>query len=237
MFKITKSISRLNRRSIVFSAVSILLLGAIGYASIPGADGVIYACYKKSGGSLRVIDRDVTNCSKDETLISWNQQGPPGPQGPQGPQGEPGPVGPQGPQGPQGPAGPAGASAATFAFTPSTVVINGTLTQVLSKSLPAGNWAVTATADIRTGIPVLNDITRTSRCELHNAAGGVIGSAGDRRTIHEDEFGIISLSMNGGAVVPEGGGVVSLWCLFQSESSAASVEHAQMMFVQVGGFF
>lgn len=103
MFKGINSISSLVRRHlriVVVSAVGVLLLGAIGYASIPGADGVIYGCYKKSGGSLRVIDRAVTNCSKDETLISWSQTGP---QGPQGPQGVPGPQGPTGPQGPAGP--------------------------------------------------------------------------------------------------------------------------------------
>lgn len=251
MFRITTALwsrNRRNQRLIVFSVIGLVFFGVVSYASIPDADGVIAGCYKKSGGTLRLIDRSVTYCAKDETLVSWNQSGPAGPQGPQGPagpqglQGEQGPAGPAGPAGPQGEAGPAGTpgvSAATFAFTTSGVRINGALTQVLSKTLPAGSWAVTATADIHTGSPFLGDITRTSRCELHDSAGGLIGSAGDRRTIQKDQFGIISLSPNGGAVVPQGGGLVSLWCLFQNESdgSIADVEHAQMMFVQVGSFF
>ena len=79
---------------IVLSAVAIILLGVIAYASIPSENRLIYACYKKSGGSLRVIDKSVTTCGKDETQISWNQQGPPGPQGAQGEEGPPVPLGP-----------------------------------------------------------------------------------------------------------------------------------------------
>src|SRR5215204_7418508 len=114
MTKFINSISNLTHRSrriIVFSAIGIMLLSVIAYASIPGADGVIYGCYKKSGGTLRVIDKSVTNCAENETLLSWNQTGPQGPAGPQGPQGEQGaagPAGPAGPVGPEGPAGPAG---------------------------------------------------------------------------------------------------------------------------------
>src|SRR5687767_14640529 len=83
------SLSRRRQRIVMFSAVGFMLLGAIAYASIPGEDGRIHGCFKKSGGTLRVIDRSVTNCSRDETLISWNQQGP------EGPRGEQGPIGPQ----------------------------------------------------------------------------------------------------------------------------------------------
>jgi hypothetical protein len=42
-----------------------------------------------------------------------------------------------------------------------------------------------------------------------------------------------SLSMNGGAQVPAGGGEVSMWCHGQA---ASAVAHAQMMMLQVGGF-
>ncbi len=47
---------------------------------------IIYACVKTNGGSLRIVS-DGTTCSSSETLLSWNQQGPPGPAGPQGAQG------------------------------------------------------------------------------------------------------------------------------------------------------
>ena len=44
--------------------------------------------------------------------------------------------------------------------------------------------------------------------------------------------------MNGGALVPAGGGEVSLWCNSQigGGSEGEGVEYAQMMMIQVGGF-
>ena len=242
MFKFTHSkhnLTRRRQRTIILSATVLMLVGVIGYASIPGEDGVIYGCFKKSGGSLRVIDRAVTNCSKDETLISWSQTGPQGPQGPQGvpgPQGPQGPIGPQGPEGPAGPAGPAGTpgiSSATFALTTSPVQIQDQFTQVLSKSLPAGNWTVVATANIPyVGAFLDVDFIRTTRCELRNGAG-VIGRASDRRLIPGQDSVISSLSLNGGAAFPEGG-VISLWC---NSQGGTTVEQAQMMITQVGSFF
>jgi len=58
-----------------------LVAGGIAWASIPEG-GVYTGCYKKDG-NLRVIDAS-KDCKKDETRITWNQQGP------QGIQGEPG---------------------------------------------------------------------------------------------------------------------------------------------------
>ena len=112
MLKLINSISHPSRRIqriFVLSAAAVLVLGVIAYASIPDANGVIYGCYKKSGGTLRVIDNATTQCdARAEIPIQWNQTGPQGPQGPAGPQGLQGPAGPQGPQGPEGPEGPAG---------------------------------------------------------------------------------------------------------------------------------
>lgn len=247
MSRIIDLISHLSRRTqrrTLLSVSALAVFGVIAYASIPGEGGVIYGCYKKSGGSLRVIDKSVTNCSKDETLISWSQTGPQGPAGPQGPQGIPGqtgPMGSQGPAGPQGeagPSGPAGApgtpgiSAATFAITPAPVGINDNYVHILSKGLPAGNWVVVATAEISAqGSAISGDRIRTSKCELRSGAG-VIGGTADRRVIPEDDTIIASLTLNGGMAFPQGG-VVSLWCAFQG---GAQVDHAQMMITQVGSF-
>jgi hypothetical protein len=45
-----------------------------------------------------------------------------------------------------------------------------------------------------------------------------------------------SLSMNGGAQVPAGGGQISVWC--KSDVGASQdVSYAQMMVARVGGFF
>jgi len=244
MMKFIDSISTLMRRRrgrTILSASILIVLTTIVYASIPGSDGVIYGCYKKSGGTLRVIDRSVTNCSKDETLINWNQTGPAGPQGPQGLQGlqgEQGPAGPQGPEGPQGPVGPAGPqgaagiTTATFALAPPpSVRVENAFTQVVSKNLPPGNWVVVATASVHS---IGNLDTRGGGCELRNGAIS-IGRANWGVFIfnENDMYMSFPVSINGGAALPQGG-VVSLWCYAENGGEAYN---AQMMIMQVGSFF
>jgi hypothetical protein len=66
----------------------------IAYATIPGSDGVIHACYSANGtGALNVYDPSntdgsvPTSCIKGQASFAFNQQGPAGPPGPQGPAG------------------------------------------------------------------------------------------------------------------------------------------------------
>jgi hypothetical protein len=110
---------------------------------------VIHGCYSKSGGSLRVIDASVTNCTKSETSLDWNVQGQQGPQGPQGADGPQGPAGPQGTAGPQGPAGPPGPSGLSHGYLASTS--NVPISQApafsdvaLLSGVPDGNYMVSA---------------------------------------------------------------------------------------------
>jgi hypothetical protein len=65
----------------VAAAVIMLVGGGIAYASIPGPDGVISACYKPSDGKLFVIDSSAS-CPSGTTSLNWNQTGPQGPPGP-----------------------------------------------------------------------------------------------------------------------------------------------------------
>src|SRR5215467_3897974 len=59
--------------------------GAIAYASIPDANGVIHGCYTVKGGSLRVIDTAKgQTCLTGQHSLNWNQKGPQGPPGPAG---------------------------------------------------------------------------------------------------------------------------------------------------------
>jgi len=107
-------IQRRNRLVMTVAGALVLAAAAVAFASIPGPNGVIHACYSLNG-TLRVIDSSRT-CGFGEAAISWNQicpQGPAGPQGAQGPAGIQGPVGAAGPQGLQGVAGPAGAPGTT----------------------------------------------------------------------------------------------------------------------------
>jgi hypothetical protein len=248
MFKIKNLISNLTNRSrgiIMLSVVALILLVTIAYASIPGSDGVIYGCYKKSGGSLRVIDRAVTNCAKDESLISWNQTGPEGPQGPAGPpgpqglqgpvgpQGETGPQGPTGPEGPAGPQGESGITKVTFASLPTpTAQVGETMTQVLSKQLPAGSWVVVSSTELRSNAPGEQE-TKEVDCELRNGLIS-IGKGGFAIFVSETVNQVQpTISLNGGAFLPEGG-TISLWC---EADGGGTVFNSQMMIMQVGGFF
>ncbi|HXT99109.1 MAG TPA: type VI secretion system tube protein Hcp [Polyangia bacterium] len=103
--------------------------GAAAYAALGGGNVVITACVDRHGG-VRIIDPSADGCHGDETLVTWNQQGPTGATGAAGPQGTPGPqglpgatgatgsAGPQGDTGAQGPAGPAGAQGPAGATGP-----------------------------------------------------------------------------------------------------------------------
>jgi hypothetical protein len=239
----------LTHRGSIATVVFVALLATVGvgYAAIPSSDGVIHACYNAGSnpsGQLRVIDAEAgAKCGKNEKPLDFNQtgsqgpEGPAGPTGPQGPAGQTGSQGPIGPQGPQGPAGPAGISTATFAFTTAFVALPETFTKVVSKNLPAGSWAIVATVNTNVygqgGGPTAGDNVRDVSCELRNGAT-VIGSATDRRAIPLDDLVKRSLSMNGGAQVPAGGGEVSVWC--NSQDGTDTVLQAQMMMLQVGGF-
>ena len=89
------------------------LVGAGSFVLADGNNTVYYACVNNSSGTIHVVDSS-DSCKHNETLISWNQQGPQGEAGqqgvagPQGPEGLPGAQGVAGPQGPQGDAGPQG---------------------------------------------------------------------------------------------------------------------------------
>jgi hypothetical protein len=248
IFKLIRSVPKLGRRAqqiTIFAASAIIVTGVIAYASIPGANGVISGCRNTTTGDLRVIDAEAGDkCdTRTEVPLNWSQTGPEGPQGPAGPQGPQGPIGPQGPQGvpgpqgPQGSQGPAGTGGvATFAFTPSAVDLQPGFTQIVSTTLPAGDWVVVATATVRS--PNVDDESYVqTACELRHGTS-VIGGTTDRRYLDEhpdlNSFAHVSLSMNGGAALPQGG-TLSLWC--QQPVVGISRATAQMMIMQVGGFF
>lgn len=132
------------------SAAAALVAGGVAFATIPSSNGVIHACYMKSGGALSVVDASVTTCSKSQTELDWNVQGPAGPQGPQGPAGVEGPAGPVGPQGLQGVQGPAGPSGLSHGYAAAGGFVNyGTSpVKIGSLSLPAGTYLVWGTGTV-----------------------------------------------------------------------------------------
>jgi hypothetical protein len=141
------------RRTLVLSTMTVLFMSIIAFASIPGANGVVYGCYSNSNGTLRVIDNSTTQCKSNETALNFNQTGPQGPQGLQGPQGATGatgaagpqgPAGPEGLQGAPGPAGASGTSTAYFARQNGSTYLDPSQTQILSKDVPAGSYVINA---------------------------------------------------------------------------------------------
>ncbi len=133
------------RRTLVLSTMTVLFMSIIAFASIPGANGVIYGCYSNGSGILRVIDNSTQQCKSNEIALNFNQTGPQGPQGIPGPAG---PVGPQGPQGATGATGPAGASGTGTAYfarqNGSTFLFGGGSQLILSKDVPAGSYVINA---------------------------------------------------------------------------------------------
>jgi hypothetical protein len=107
------------RAGLVAVVAALAVTGGVAYATIPGGGGVYSACMLNSTGLIRLIDTSLppssplSHCYSNETLVSWNQSGPPGgkgDRGPTGPQGSKGAQGPTGAPGVRGPSGPAGAN-------------------------------------------------------------------------------------------------------------------------------
>jgi hypothetical protein len=104
-------------RTLLVATVAVLVAGAVGIATgqIPGLDGTITSCYKKSGGAVRIADGENPNaaCAKDETRLTWSQRGPTGATGLKGDTGATGPAGATGPKGDTGATGGTGPAGAT----------------------------------------------------------------------------------------------------------------------------
>src|SRR5262249_46799147 len=95
------------------AAIALLLTVGVAAASVPDGTGTIHACYKKSGGDVRIIDPSAgESCVSSELLFGWLQAGP------QGSQGEIGDKGTMGQQGVQGVSG--------LTQDPSTMVVTDT---------------------------------------------------------------------------------------------------------------
>jgi hypothetical protein len=152
--------------------------------------------------------------------------------GADGQDGAPGADGAKGDKGDPGAPGTPGISTVTFAFG-SSDYLDDTPAKVASKTLAAGSWAVVATVNSSSGFYFAGgDHNADMGCELRNGAD-VIGHATDRRVYPEGATVKRSLSMNGGAFIPAGGGEVSLWCTSQGIDYVAD---AQIMMMKVGGF-
>ncbi len=132
-----------------------------------GADNVIKACYKKVNGQLRLV-KDFGQCHPSELPISWNQMGPPGPKGP------------------QGPPGPAGAGNIWITRQGDPIALGDEIEkQVLSLTVPAGAYAISAKVSVANSL----DVVQPAHCTLSTGDTSVVELAG----VDDDMQQVISL--------------------------------------------
>ncbi len=136
-----RSRAHLPSPALVLASVALAVaLGGAAWAAIPTAEGVIHGCYNKRSGQLRVINTAAhARCGRKEAELNWEEFGPPGPRGGGGARGATGPAGPTGPQGP---------SNAYAASQSGSLALSGTAKSVLSSSLPAGKYVLSASVKI-----------------------------------------------------------------------------------------
>ena len=121
---------------------------------------------------------------------------------------------------------------ATFAGQ-GNVPVDSTYVKVTSKTLPAGSYAIVATANMSANPFLSGTHVSDTFCELRNPSGQFIGGARDRRQILTNEGNTISLSMNGGATLSSTG-EVGLYCRFQVGGAVAD---GQMAIIRLDGTF
>ena len=126
-------------------------LGGIAVASTPAAipdstTKIITSCVNKRTGKVRFIDaQSGERCRKSQRRVRFNKagrKGAPGKNGARGPQGARGLTGKTGAVGPSGP------SNGYVAVVSAKDLTAGTPTTVVQKSLPAGNYIVSASGTL-----------------------------------------------------------------------------------------
>jgi hypothetical protein len=116
----------------------------IAAAGIPADDGVIYGCYSKAAGQLRLVSPENT-CRANEASIYWNQVGPAGPEGPAGP------------TGPQGPAGIGDVYSTDRGVGDPPAYLYADWSTIARFDLPAGRYAVAASTRLHNDTSIGRD--------------------------------------------------------------------------------
>jgi hypothetical protein len=145
------------RRPLVLAATAGALLLA-AFAAAPQAQAAtIYACVKKKGGTARFVSKSA-KCKKGESKISWNSEGPAGKNGASGASGA------SGANGKDGAPGANGAVAGYSVSQGAPINITGEEQLILSKTLPAGHYLVSA--KVETAIAGKSAALVETKCEL-----------------------------------------------------------------------
>jgi len=190
--------------------------GSTALAAVPDGGGAIHGCYSPNGAlatngtQLNILDRASAACSKGQTEVTWNQQGPPGAQGPKGDKGD------------QGPSD--GWDTGSFG---ATVPIGGAETTFGTATTPAGNYvlsgAVRWEALASGGASLFCRFATSGATASLHGAWGVASTAGGG-----------SMPLTGDMVVDAGGtATVSLLCK-QESGNAPVVVYGVIQAIRVG---
>jgi hypothetical protein len=201
---------------ITLAAVAAGLALAAGVTLPFSGDGnTINGCYS-TGGALKLETASAPTCPTGYVPIHWNVTGPQGPVGPQGIQGATGPTGATGAAGSTGATGATGTTGATGAagadgvsdaYVGSNDASVGILRapggdyEVVSLTVPAGNYVVTATSEV---FDFDND--GASNCTLLADATSLDGKTGSVQALETQP-----MALSGVASLPSGG-KLSLSC-------------------------
>jgi hypothetical protein len=200
--------------------VSLVVAGSVfGIASAVQADipdsGVIHGCYGKPGtpqkGQLRVRDADQgEQCRFYENQLDWNQ------------------IGPTGVTGPTGPTGPSDIWYSSAGNVPS--LANDALTTLATVTVPAGNFAVSATG-WAAGIGGAGLQSRDIRCYIDQPNGNANDTFTSVGADTVEVGGQTSWAVHLDVARPTGG-TISVGCLTDSPT-AGSIQYGAQLTAQL----
>ncbi len=117
-----------------------------------------------------------------------------------------------------------------------TLPADETFGKVASRVVPAGSYAIIASANVRSFFSFPGDNFTTGACELRAPDGAVLGSAIENLYTTDDLAQWVSLSLNGMALgVPAGGGEIGLYCKVASGQTSTRRANGQMLILQFDG--
>jgi hypothetical protein len=182
-----KRLAFIRRHGIAFAALFLALGGtsyAVTTAGFVSSSGVITACANKHSGRVHLVTSGA-RCHHGEQKITWNQKGVPGSAGLTG---KTGATGPTGSTGTTGATGANGASAGLNDFNDGPVILStsGEQTVATMANVPAGNYILTAKAEISNGAtPLLVDCFLRAGGDFDESRAqlAAAGSAGSVETL------------------------------------------------------
>jgi hypothetical protein len=216
MYSLARSTRRIGQLASVIAA---LALGALVVTPSAGAS-TLYACVNKRTGAARLYSYK-PRCKRGQERLSWNTEGPAGRNGANGKNGA---TGKNGSNGKNGTNGPNGTNGAVNGYSASGSEVGFTGVEgatILTKSLPAGNYVITAKTVLSATAAAPTGIRTVAACELLDG-GPPLDRSGWDAELAEDSgtsIGETTLSLEA-AVSLKATTVISLVC-----SDLSSDEH------------